>query len=390
LDNLSVQNAEENTTAVMGPKALQAKAVHMVRGLISLCSTFESLPEERTISMFLFYHDNVTPRDYEPECFSSVPDGASYISGKEFLDNAISLHLGTLSSRYHCMSMKVKARDENVREEEEHLDHDDDDDEGMSVGGETTIGEETQEDEAFEELPPWRKIRVQVCRAIVGVFSRDEGKYITVEQVADMIEVSRDVAVKVLEQMVLKKLVGRSVGKRGHRIYRNEHTRLECRVAKSALQGLNEDDETTQIDIDQLSETPDEKNVRSYRFDRNERNDPPFLQKAPSPRRVLQSQNKRTIPRNKNLKRNRIHGADWLETARNERGGARKKDDLSEIEDDDDLKKKEEEEKLEREMIGEFSQDSIFRELVDNRKSSSSSRPIYQYGRKKKRRRGLE
>ena len=48
------------------------------------------------------------------------------------------------------------------------------------------------------------------------------------------------------------------------------------------------------------------------------------------------------------------------------------------------------EEKLEREMIGEFSQDSIFRELVDNRKSSASSRPIYQYGRKKKRRRGLE
>ncbi len=79
MDNLSVQNAEENTTAVMGPKALQAKAVHMVRGLISLCSTFESLPEERTISMFLFYHDNVTPRDYEPECFSSVPDGASYV-----------------------------------------------------------------------------------------------------------------------------------------------------------------------------------------------------------------------------------------------------------------------------------------------------------------------
>ena len=79
LDNLSVQNQEENTTTVMGPKALQAKAVHMVRGLISLCSTFESLPEERTISMFLFYHDNVTPRDYEPECFSSVPDGASYV-----------------------------------------------------------------------------------------------------------------------------------------------------------------------------------------------------------------------------------------------------------------------------------------------------------------------
>ena len=90
------------------------------------------------------------------------------------------------------------------------------------------------------------------------------------------------------------------------------------------------------------------------------------------------------------MKRNRIHGADWLETARNERGGARKKDDLSEMEDNDDDLKKKEEEKLEREMIGEFSQDSIFRELVDNRKSSSSSRPIYQYGRKKKRRRGLE
>ena len=86
------------------------------------------------------------------------------------------------------------------------------------------------------------------------------------------------------------------------------------------------------------------------------------------------------------MKRNRIHGADWLETARNERGAVRKSDDLSELDDDDQKK----EEKIEKEMIGEFSQDSIFRELVDNRKSSSSSRPIYQYGRKKKRRRGLE
>ena len=108
-------------------------------------------------------------------------------------------------------SIMTKTQTPTQVREEEHLDHEDDD-EGMSVGGETTIGEETQEDEAFEELPPWREIRVQVCRAIVGVFSRDEGKYITVEQVADMIEVSRDVAVKVLEQMVLKKLVGRSVG----------------------------------------------------------------------------------------------------------------------------------------------------------------------------------
>ena len=33
--------------------------------------------------------------------------------------------------------------------------------------------------------------------------------------------------------------------------------------------------------------------------------------------------------------------------------------------------------------------EAYFRELVDNRKSSASSRPIYQYGRKKKRRRGL-
>jgi len=83
-DNVSVHtesNDGASQTSVMSPKALQAKAVHMIRGLISLCSTFEALPEERTISMFLFYHDNVTPRDYEHECFSCVPDGASYISG---------------------------------------------------------------------------------------------------------------------------------------------------------------------------------------------------------------------------------------------------------------------------------------------------------------------
>jgi len=325
------------------------------------------------------------------------------------------------------MSMKVKARDENVREEEPCPDgslnielseteqeEEDDEDETQDTHSiclsqkhlqsdfeeeeedqqqqiPMTIDSEALEDEVFEELPPWRKLRVQVCRAIVAVFSKHgdfaQTKYITVDQIADKIEVSRDVAVKVLEQMHAKKLLGRCVGDRGHRIYRNEHTRMECRVAKSALKGLkiknHEDDDSTQIDIDELEDNNEaaRRKSRSYRLKglREERNDPPFLQKAPSPRRVLQSQRKRTIPSNTNLKRNRIHGADWLETARNKRGVSN---------DCDDDESSCDEEKIERELIGEFSQDSIFKELVDHRKSSSSARPIYQYGRKKKRRRG--
>ena len=54
------------------------------------------------------------------------------------------------------MMTKTQTQTPTQVREEEHLDHEDDD-EGMSVGGETTIGEETQEDEAFEELPPWER-----------------------------------------------------------------------------------------------------------------------------------------------------------------------------------------------------------------------------------------
>lgn len=202
-DDVTVHTENGESGATMNAKALQTKAVHMIRGLVSLCSTFESLPEERTVSMFLFYHDNVTPRDYEPECFSCVPDGASYISGKEFMNTALSLNLGTLSSKYHCMSMKVKARDENVRDEnlqardssvniemtEEETEYEDatsicmsQDEEEQDIRQDTTkhqeitmtIDSEAQEDEDFQDLPPWRKSRVLVCRAIVAIFTSSD------------------------------------------------------------------------------------------------------------------------------------------------------------------------------------------------------------------------
>lgn len=191
-------------------------------------------------------------------------------------------------------------------------------------------------------------------------------------------EISQSLALEVMEQLRVKKIVGSNVGERGHRIYQNAHTRVETRVAQNVLKGLKIKDDNEEMTQNEIDEQQQRKKVRSYRLTniRDERNDPPFLQKPPSPRRVLQR--KPLIPRNTNMKRNRVHGADWLETARKERG----------ISNDVFQSSCDEDEKMEKELLGEFSQDSIFKQLVNNRKSSASSKPIHQYGRKK-RRRGL-
>eukprot|EP00940_MAST-03C_sp_MAST-3C-sp2_P003584 g3584.t1 len=424
---------------------LRAQAIHMIRSLIALCSSFSPLPDSRTISMTLFYNDDITPPDYEPPCFKALMPGEEiHFKNKAFLSQALSLHLGDVTSKFHSVSMKVKALEENVdgkssspRDASVVSESD-----AMSVGLEeldtkscnsdvkddapsqddfpmsqkhreddltfrTTQDSERRVDEAFDELPPWRrscdndrtkKDTIQRQRAIALVLGSADfakTKIVTETQLCDAMSIPIDEATSLLDYMTEQKLLGpKRKRTKGRRIIRNTHSKMECKIAKSALQNAarhNEnlvaesDLEATQIEADQLHDFEEAarkaRDYRSYGIS-SKQNSAPFLRKAPSPRRVLQGKkhNERTLPTNANVMRKRVHGADWLRESRklhNISNSAFESDTESQV------KRKED---AEDDAAFEFSQDSIFNALT-KRKSSTVSRPIHQYGRKKKRRR---
>lgn len=41
----------------------------MIRSLVSLVATLPSLPDDRVVTMKLFYFDELTPADYQPKFF---------------------------------------------------------------------------------------------------------------------------------------------------------------------------------------------------------------------------------------------------------------------------------------------------------------------------------
>lgn len=447
---------------ILDGQKLQDKAIHMVRGLIALCSSFSPLPEDRTISMMLFYYDSITPPDYEPEFFKSTPRGVSHFKDKNFCKEALSLHLGSLSSRFHCLSMKVKAREDNIseddrgraeRDEEEPVtivDEDDlasiekdietDDPDNTVVNTKPLIVlsqknlnrfdeecEETQlvmtadtecrDDKDFEELPPWRRDKIDLCRAIIMLF--DDPNFqnvstVTNQDVADVMNMTEERARFVLDVMSKKRLVAPRLKMNGggFRILRNMHSRSELKIAKAALAGKrlkspvgdqvmdDVDEECTQVHIDDMS-VCDPKSESKARRSRlyGEHKTAPFLRPAPSPRSVpfvskgREKSKYALLPPSSNMTRKRIHGADWLRGVRELNGVSRTETlDTSSSgqltnkrdRDDNDATHTELHERI---TLSQSSQDSVFSPAaITRRKVSSVCRPIHQYGRKKRRR----
>lgn len=59
----------------MTKEDIKKATMQMLRTLISMASTLKVLPSERTITMKLFYYDEITPVDYEPKFFKSASNG---------------------------------------------------------------------------------------------------------------------------------------------------------------------------------------------------------------------------------------------------------------------------------------------------------------------------
>ena len=83
---------------------LRKQACGILRSLIAAISTLNAVPEERTISVQLFYNDNVQP-EYEPPGFVAASPEALGVFSRE----PASLPIGHLKSSHHLVSVHVRS-----------------------------------------------------------------------------------------------------------------------------------------------------------------------------------------------------------------------------------------------------------------------------------------
>jgi hypothetical protein len=62
-----------NSPSSMTKTIVQKETANLLRSLILMTSSMPHLPEERFITIRLFYYDDVTPENYVPKYFKETP-----------------------------------------------------------------------------------------------------------------------------------------------------------------------------------------------------------------------------------------------------------------------------------------------------------------------------
>lgn len=89
----------------------------LIRKLFSVTQHLEALPEDVSLTMKLFYYDEVTPEDYQPPGFK-----ASSTDPLNFHGDPTTLHVGRVASAFHLMKLRFtvdysRINDYNLEEE---------------------------------------------------------------------------------------------------------------------------------------------------------------------------------------------------------------------------------------------------------------------------------
>eukprot|EP00698_Gefionella_okellyi_P024243 TRINITY_DN8502_c0_g1_i11.p1 TRINITY_DN8502_c0_g1~~TRINITY_DN8502_c0_g1_i11.p1 ORF type:complete len:371 (-),score=75.08 TRINITY_DN8502_c0_g1_i11:758-1870(-) len=91
----------------------------MIRTLITLAQTLQPLPDEYFLSMKLLYYDENVPANYQPKYFEESQHQAG--ASMAFEAEPLKLRIGSISTPFHTMSLKLRTNADAVGEEmQEH------------------------------------------------------------------------------------------------------------------------------------------------------------------------------------------------------------------------------------------------------------------------------
>nr|XP_033812022.1 HORMA domain-containing protein 2 [Geotrypetes seraphini] len=103
-----------------GERSKEVKtSILMIRKLYMLMQNLEPLPNDVTLTMKLFYYNEVTPADYQPPGFKDDNNPVSLVFGGD----PVNLKVGSVSTGYHTMKLKVTTEIKRMTEMADKLVH---------------------------------------------------------------------------------------------------------------------------------------------------------------------------------------------------------------------------------------------------------------------------
>ena len=104
LDVITNNGKEKTNLSLVTKDQIQQAWCTMIRTLITLSHTLPPLPNERHLSMKLFYYDDITPENYNPPGFKESTDLKEY----EFVAESERIDIGNgVSTKYHTVSLRL-------------------------------------------------------------------------------------------------------------------------------------------------------------------------------------------------------------------------------------------------------------------------------------------
>ncbi|XP_023803561.1 HORMA domain-containing protein 1-like isoform X4 [Cyanistes caeruleus] len=112
----SKANHREFVAGLCGKDVKQASRF-LLRSLYVLMQDLGPLPNDITLSMKLLYYNNVTPKDYQPPGFMEDGNLGDFL----FAGDPVHLRLGSVSTDFHLMKVKVITEKKRVRKADSNL-----------------------------------------------------------------------------------------------------------------------------------------------------------------------------------------------------------------------------------------------------------------------------
>ena len=97
------------------PDSIRGQAIMMVRTLVTMCSTLDPLPQDRFLTMKLYYYEDITPLGWQPKFFIDATGEDDDIRFKE--SEPLRISLGKINTPYHSLCVKLRTQEDSIQQE---------------------------------------------------------------------------------------------------------------------------------------------------------------------------------------------------------------------------------------------------------------------------------
>ncbi|KAH3876836.1 hypothetical protein DPMN_000686, partial [Dreissena polymorpha] len=104
---MEIYRNNEKISGAHSDTEIRKATIRMLRSIILLTQTLDSLPDDIMMTMKLLYYEDVTPEDYEPPGFKAA-DNDNFA----FEDEPLSIKVGDVNTAYHSFKVRMKTNKE--------------------------------------------------------------------------------------------------------------------------------------------------------------------------------------------------------------------------------------------------------------------------------------